>query len=177
MKDDASHHRRPRPLRQHAPKHPIACAAIAIAITGTAAAAAATRFPLEFLPTQPTPTWTTVVTPSGPSDSLYPGGPATRITFTITSGHNGETLRRVTPSISVDQASGDARTKAGTAIPGCLARWFNVAPDPTDPPLPATFPNEGATYRGSIDLTMSDAPVSQDACQGHAPAVIVAANR
>jgi hypothetical protein len=159
---------------QQAPKRPIACAAAAIALVGIAAAAA-TGFPSETLRTRPSTPWTTSITASEPGDTVYPGGPMTRIKFTITNGQNGETLRRVTPSISIDQATGDAKTRTGTVIPGCLARWFNVVPDPGDPPLPTSSANASAIYRGSVDLTMSDAPVSQDACQGRAPAVTVEA--
>jgi hypothetical protein len=67
------------------------------------------------------------------------------------------------------------RTALTEVIRGCLARWFQVIPDAGAPSLPTTLEHAGARYQGSVDLTMINAPVNQDACKGQTPAVLIAA--
>lgn len=115
--------------------------------------------------------WMVSVNPSGSKAGLYPGGAPVRLGFSASEqGGAGGGRAEVVPSLSVDPATGDVVNRSGQPVAGCLARWFRVRLDASDSPLPA---KPGTSYRGFVDVTMIDAPVNQDACEGQAPAVTV----
>ena len=71
-------------------------------------------------------------------------------------------------SISLATSGNDVATVTGADIPGCLAIWFGVTPTVTfDAMVPA---HSSITASGRAvplpDITMSEAGMSQDACQG-----------
>jgi hypothetical protein len=117
-----------------------------------------------------TPTW------SGSLTALYPGAvnDTQLIPFTVTNNGNGHQSVTTVSAVLPHQANGDAQTAAGADIPGCLAGWFTATADSGNPALP-TDVAPGATYAGKVDLTMQNVNVSQDACQGKAPAVTITA--
>lgn len=145
--------------------------------------------------------WGVAVNSSGATFSdglsaIYPGVGTEAIPYTVTNNGNGhQNLASITLVVAKDSTGdsnsnpnfGDAQsynstTKAYTDIPGCLASWFNISEDSANPSGPgATTPaavdlGPGASYSGSVDLTMSDAPTTQDSCKSKSPAVIVSAN-
>jgi hypothetical protein len=117
------------------------------------------------------PTW------SGTLTALYPGVGAANDTeylnYTVTNnGKGNQSLASVLPTLP---KSGNDVTSGGADVPGCLASWFQVASDPSNPAFPTSLA-PGATYSGKIDLTMLDPGVNQDACQGKTPAVLITAS-
>ena len=113
--------------------------------------------------------WT--VTPSGATGGpMFPGSGTSNIAYTIKnpgsdSRHLGST------SAAVASLNNDI-TSNGTEVTGCLASWF-AATMHTDP-APADVAG-GATVDGSVDVTMTDTGVSQDACQGKTPDITISA--
>ena len=113
---------------------------------------------------------------SGRLTALYPGvrGDTELLLFTVTNaGQAKQRLGRAVTSISAT-ARGGARTAGGAAIGGCRADWFTVALDRANHPLPVQLA-PGASYRGTIELSMRDSGTNQDACKGASPAIAVAA--
>jgi hypothetical protein len=137
--------------------------------SGSAAVGSSAQWAVSVAPASAT------FSPSGLS-AIYPGNGKETIPFTITNnGHGNQNLATVAPTISTNAATGDAQDSNGNDISGCKAIWFNVVDDSANPALPADVTHDGGTYTGSVDLTMTDASSSQDACQGKAPAVVVTA--
>lgn len=115
--------------------------------------------------------WAVSIASDSSAARLYPGGAPVRLEFTLTNQSGGD--RRpveILAALSVDPSTGAVRNESGETIRGCLARWFNVALDPATRHL---LVKPAGSSRGVIDVTMIDAPVDQDACEGHAPAVTV----
>jgi hypothetical protein len=110
------------------------------------------------------PTWNVSLSGADPGAAIYPGHGRASIDFTATSS-GAKPLAQLRAAISTDEATGEARDRAGRVIHGCLARWFRVLARP-DSPRPTSLPGSGESYRGRLVLTMIDAPVNQDACQG-----------
>ena len=105
------------------------------------------------------------------SANLYPGGPSTTATYTVTnpgSGHQGFT--GVTATLGT---SGSDVTSGGVDVAGCLSSWFSVsagAPAATD-----VAP--GANTTGQVSITFNnDTATSQDACKNKSPDVTVTAS-
>jgi hypothetical protein len=118
-----------------------------------------------------TPTW------SGSLTALYPG--ATNNTqflpFTVTNSGNGHQSVTTIAAAVLKDASGNAETASGTPITGCLASWFTVTVDASNPALPSNLA-PGGTYIGKVDLTMQDSGTNQNPCQGTAPGVTITAS-
>jgi hypothetical protein len=117
---------------------------------------------------QGTPTW------SGSLTALYPGASndTEYLPFTVTNNGSGrQAVTSITAALPT-KANGDAQTAAGADIAGCLASWFTVTVDASNPSLPANVA-PGGTYTGKVDLTMQDSGTNQDPCQNAAPAVTV----
>jgi hypothetical protein len=111
----------------------------------------------------------------GTGSSIAPGNGTEFIPFMVTNvGTGNQYLVSVTPSMATNAATGDAETAAGVDIPGCLASWFTVVNDPANPPLLEYAP--GASYKGVVDVTMTDAFTSQNACENASPGVTVTAS-
>lgn len=110
------------------------------------------------------PTWNVSLAGAEPGAAVYPGHGRALIDFTATS-YGARPLAQLRAAISTDAATGEARDRAGRVIHGCLARWFKVVAD-RDSPRPTALPGSGESYRGWLVLTMINAPVNQDACQG-----------
>jgi hypothetical protein len=135
--------------------------------TGSGTVGASTQWGVS----QGTPTW------SGTLTALYPG--ATNDTeyfpFTVTNNGKGHQAVSSITATMPTELNGDAETAAGADITGCLASWFTVAVDASNPALPADLAPAG-TYTGKLDLTMQNSGTNQDACQNAAPAVTVTAS-
>jgi hypothetical protein len=107
-------------------------------------------------------------------DGIYPGGGTETIPFAVTNtGQGARRLDRVTFSVVSDAATGDVETAAGRDVRGCLSAWFRLRPASGTHLGPDVTLGAGETYRGAMRLSMINAPVNQDACQGQAPAVAV----
>jgi hypothetical protein len=118
--------------------------------------------------------WSVSVNTAGASGGpIYPGNGTDKIPFTVTNNGGGaQNLNRITYAINHD-ASGNI-TQNGTALPNCLATWFNAGADATNPTLPDDIAH-GGTYTGKVDVTMSDPGTNQDPCQNATPDVTVTA--
>jgi hypothetical protein len=99
--------------------------------------------------------------------TIYPGQGSETIPFTITNGGSGNQALQTISAVVNSNTSGDI-TSGGTDVPGCLATWFTAtAGTPTTPlltPIPA-----GQQAEDTVTVTMSDAPVPQNACAGATP--------
>ncbi len=114
----------------------------------------------------------TVGITSDPSGALYPGSGSETLTYTIlnpSAGH--ESL--LSTSASVASVNGDI-TQSGVEVKGCLASWFAVANTPPAG-LPVDLAGAGS-LQGSVLVTLDDANVDQDACQGAKPDILVQAS-
>jgi hypothetical protein len=102
---------------------------------------------------------------------MYPGAGTATLPYTVTNASTGhQKLATTTSSVNAD-GSGNV-TSHGTSVTGCLATWFtatNTAPTAADLA-------SGGTATGSVAVTMADAAVSQNACQGVTPDVTVNAS-
>ncbi len=123
-----------------------------------------------------TPWNVTLGTPtfSGGLTAIYPNAGTEFIPFTVKNVGNGnQAVTNVLPAVSQD-GNGYVISN-GTAVTGCLASWFHVANDASNPAFGSSLAPQ-ATYPGKIDLTMSDVSSSQDKCQGVAPAITITAS-
>jgi hypothetical protein len=115
-----------------------------------------------------TPTW------SGGLTAIYPGVGTESIPFRVTNGGNGnQALTSIVPAVSHD--TNGYVISNGAPLTGCLATWFHVAANPSNPALGSSIA-PGSTYDGNIDLTMQDFPASQDLCKSAAPAITITAS-
>lgn len=134
-------------------------------VTGSGTVGASTQWSI----TEGSPTW------SGGLSAIYPGAGTEYLPFTVTNNGSGhQAVTSITASLPA-KANGDAETAAGVDIPGCLASWFTVSVDASNPSLPANLAPAG-TYNGKVDLTMQDSGTNQNACQNAAPAVTITAS-
>jgi hypothetical protein len=150
-------------------------AVILVALAATAAAGAAVLGAGHPRAGRRSPRWAISIT-APPVSALYPGGPPVSVIFTITSNRDGATLHRVVAAVDADGETGDIETDSGLVVPGCQAGWFTVTPAPGSPPPPIHLRAVGQTYRGRIELALTDLSVDQDACERGTPAVTVAAS-
>jgi hypothetical protein len=141
--------------------------------------------------------WTVAVTPDS-TDALLPNSGTASLPFSITnasSGNEGLTNVNVSLATSGSGSSAVIEDSTGTPVAGCLASWFNVdgtSGSQTDTNAPVytssatqnsttlvTLPDDlasGGVVYGTATITMSDFPVSQDACEGHTPKLTVSAS-
>ncbi|MHB8329735.1 MAG: hypothetical protein ACYDD6_08955 [Acidimicrobiales bacterium] len=113
-------------------------------------------------------TWKVTVT-SNAAHALYPGSGSNSLTYTVTNQSTGlQELNSVTASVAND-GSGNV-TQGGAAVVGCLASWFtatnNGSTNGVTPGGPSGELASGASDVGTVTVTMLDAAVSQNACQG-----------
>jgi hypothetical protein len=113
--------------------------------------------------------WT--VTTGTASGTMYPGAGTTTIPYTVTNASSGhQDLTGTTTSVKQD-GSGNI-TQNGASVSGCLASWFSTAnTSPASNDLAG-----GASETGSVTVSMSDAPTTQNACQGASPDILVSAS-
>jgi hypothetical protein len=115
--------------------------------------------------------WT--VTAGSPSGTMYPGQGSTTIVFTVQNAGTGNQQDNGDSVAVAHDGSGNV-TSHGTAVPGCLATWFTASKG-TDNAQGVDFtPSESQTV--TVTVTMSDANVSQDACQGVTPDITLSVN-
>ena len=112
--------------------------------------------------------WRVSVSAAPGGGVIYPGHSSERLLYTVTRVGQTRATPHLRASVVADPATGGARDPSGAVIPGCLARWFAVAPV-----TGATWLHipRGSTSQGWLRLTMIDAPVNQDACRGSRVAV------
>ncbi len=116
------------------------------------------------------------VAPTAPSTgTMYPGVGTASVPFTITNhGAGNQALTSETPTVAAT-SGGIVETTAGdssTAVPGCLASWY-VALNGTPNPANLTSIVPSGTVSDTVTVTMTDAPTSQNSCQGAIPAIIL----
>ena len=111
---------------------------------------------------------------SGNLNAIYPGVGTESIPFTVTNTGNGnQAVTSIVPAVSHDN-SGNVISN-GAALTGCLASWFQVVDNGSNPALGLSLAPNG-TYTGKVVLTMQDVPTSQDACKNATPAVTITAS-
>jgi hypothetical protein len=102
---------------------------------------------------------------------MYPGAGTATLPYTVTNAGSGnQKLATTTSSVNAD-GSGNV-TSHGTSVSGCLATWFTAV---NTPPTAADLA-AGAHTTGTVAVTMTDAAVSQNACQGVTPDITVSAS-
>jgi hypothetical protein len=108
-----------------------------------------------------------VVTVGAPSRTLFPGLDA-NIPFTV---ENKDAARQFLHGARVqlrNNGVGIYDAKTDSYVDGCLVSWFHVGAVAQPVPLGGVEVDSGAAVTGSVGLLFENAPVSQDACQGHA---------
>lgn len=128
--------------------------------TGNATVGTASDFEIEADP------------PTGPA--LLPGAGTQTLNYTVTNvGDGQQQLTSVVVTVSDDGSGNVLNTAAANAaVPGCLVSWFTV--DNTGAPAATTLAS-GAAATGSATLTMPNAAVNQDPCQGVSPQLTITA--
>jgi hypothetical protein len=112
--------------------------------------------------------WTVAQTST--SGTIYPGAGTATISYSVTNAGTGyQKLSGTTTAIA--SSSGNV-TANGTAVSGCLASWFSTSGNTS----PSGDVAPGAALTGSVNVTMTDAAASQDACQGVHPDVTISAS-
>ncbi len=103
-------------------------------------------------------------TPAGP---VLPGSGPQAFDVNV-ANTTGQDAAVTVVSISLATSGNDVATDTGADIPGCLATWFSVTSSVTfDAVVPAhSSITAGGRALPLPDITMSEAGVSQDACQG-----------
>jgi hypothetical protein len=82
-------------------------------------------------------------------------------------------LNTTTAALTASGADVVTGAGAGTPVVGCLTSWFVV----TNTPPTATDLAGGASLTGgSLTVTMNNAAVSQDVCQGVLPQITISAS-
>jgi hypothetical protein len=108
---------------------------------------------------------------------MYPGAGSSTITYTITnlgSGNQALESNDLAASVYSEPNSGDVESN-GSDVAGCLAIWFTpVVGTPTTAYGTSIAPNTKESV--DVTVTMKDAGVSQDACEGVSPMVSLAAS-
>ncbi|MDQ6836498.1 MAG: SurA N-terminal domain-containing protein [Actinomycetota bacterium] len=103
---------------------------------------------------------------------LYPGSGSESISYTVTNPSSGaQNLSGTTAAIA---SSGGNITHNGTPVAGCLASWFTATNTP--PTLPQNLAGGATSTAGSVAVTMSNAAVSQNACQNQSPDITISAS-
>ncbi|HEY2562950.1 MAG TPA: hypothetical protein VGI44_04520 [Acidimicrobiales bacterium] len=112
------------------------------------------------------------VVASASTGTMYPGQGTASVPFTITNNGSGnQALNSETPTVA--SSGGNVETTAGnpaTAVAGCLATWY-VPVNGTPSPANLTSIAPAATVSDTVTVTMTDAPTSQNSCQGIIPAI------
>jgi hypothetical protein len=103
--------------------------------------------------------------------TMYPGAGSTTMPYTITNASTGH-QKLATTSASVNADANGYVTSHGSSVTGCQASWFTAA---NTPPTAADLAG-GAQATGSVSVSMTDASVSQNSCQGVTPDITVNAN-
>jgi hypothetical protein len=104
---------------------------------------------------------------------LYPGSGSQTLSYTVTNpGAGSQNLGATTATVV---SSGGNIVHGSTVVTGCLASWF-TATNTAPPPLPQTLAGGATSTAGSVAVTMANAAVSQDACQGTTPDITVSAS-
>ena len=151
-------------------KKRVAAAVAALAIGGTSMAAYAYFTAQSGSGSHTAPVGTSTqwqVSVGAFSGNLYPGGPNTTATYTVT--NNGSGHQGITGETATLGTSGSDVTSGGVDVPGCLASWFTVS---AGAPL-ATDIAPGGNTTGTVTATMNNVASSQDACKNAAPDVTV----
>jgi hypothetical protein len=113
--------------------------------------------------------WT--VTFGTTTGTMYPGAGTATLPYTVTNASTGH-QKLATTTASVNADTNGYVTSHGTSVTGCQAAWFTAA---NTAPTAADLAS-GAQATGSVAVTMTDAAVSQNACQGVTPDVTVSAS-
>jgi hypothetical protein len=112
-----------------------------------------------------------VVTPGTAIGTLYPGGSAVTIPFSVKNNSQGyQNVAAIAATMA--SANGDI-VHGSTEVTNCLASWFT--PTPVNP-TPAADLAPGATYSGSVTVQMIDSGTNQDVCKSASPDVTISAS-
>jgi hypothetical protein len=126
--------------------------------TGQASVGSATAFTVN------------VASPTG--GPLYPGSGSENLSYTVHNGGSGNQNLAGTSAVVNDDGSGNI-TSHGASVAGCKSSWFTATNNP--PSLPQNLAGGADSTAGSVDVTMQDPGVNQDACQGKSPDIKVSA--
>jgi hypothetical protein len=103
---------------------------------------------------------------------MYPGTGSSTIPYTITNPVGSGVQNLSATSVAVAHDGSGNITDHGTSVNGCLASWFTAV---DHPPAYGEI-SDGGAKAGNVTVTMADQNVSQDACQSHAPDIVVNAS-
>ena len=108
-----------------------------------------------------------VISASAPEGPLLPGNGPQAFDLHV-ANTTGRDAGVATVSISLATSGNDLATGTGADIAGCLASWFGVTPSVTFGAVVPAHSTITASGRALTlpAITMSDAGVDQDACQG-----------
>jgi len=113
----------------------------------------------------------TVTAAAGTGGPIYPGQGTETIAFTVkNAGSGNQSFSAATASV---KASGGNVTVAGVAVPGCLATWYTATAGAPTPAFNTSIVPNG-TAAVNVTVTMTDAAVSQNVCQGVNPDIQLA---
>jgi hypothetical protein len=105
---------------------------------------------------------------AGPvSGTMLPGSGTSTIVFTVKNVGNGN--QKDNGDTVAMASSGGNVTQNGTVVSGCLASWFTPAIGVDN--ASGTDFAAGTSQTVTVTVTMTDAAVAQDACQGVTPDV------
>lgn len=102
---------------------------------------------------------------------LYPGSGSETVGYTVTNNGSGnEAITTTSAALTVDGSGNVYNTTSNAFVPGCLATWFVVA---NHGPVVPDDVASGLTASGTVTITMNDANISQNACEGVTPQVTI----
>jgi hypothetical protein len=116
-------------------------------------------------------TWS--VAPNGETGTMLPGSGTATINFIVTNTGTGtQALTSVTAAILNDGTGlpGPNVLQHGTAVAGCYSAWFALGTSTPTPALGSSIA-PGGTVAVAVTMTMTNAPVSQNACESVTPDV------
>lgn len=110
---------------------------------------------------------------SDATGSLLPGSGSEVLSYTVTNNSSGvQNLSATSVAVASNATTGDILSN-GKDVNGCQASWFTAA---NTTPAPTGELQGGKSSGGQVTVTMQDANVSQDACQGATPDITVNAS-
>jgi hypothetical protein len=124
-----------------------------------------------------TGTWSISQNSAGAVGSMYPGAGSSIVTYTITNDGNGNQaleLGDLVASVYSEPNTGDVEAK-GLDVTGCQASWFNTAIGAPSVAYGTSIAPSASEFV-TVTVTMTDAGVNQDLCEGVSPVVSLAAS-
>jgi hypothetical protein len=111
----------------------------------------------------------TVTASAHTGTTLFPGVGSEVVPFTITNAGTGDQALTSEVFSVANDGSGNVTTGlSNTPVVGCLATWYSLTPGTVSPANATTIAPAG-TATDSVTVILTNASVSQNACQGVTP--------